>query len=366
VWRFEVGPAWHLRFEGTPEVLAPEPVSAVWVHRFEPRPGERLAVTVTRPEAIAGATFAFESVRQTLAAGRRSTDVTLQIDYRSTQGGRHEIRLPEGSRLREVSADGQPLVLRDQDGRLELPLLPGAHSLQIDWQVDEGYSVATRPGTVALGAPASNVTTTIALPPSRWLLAAAGGGVGPAILYWAELAVFVTLALLLGRLRRTPLATHEWLLVGLGLSTFSWGVLLVFAAWVFALEWRGRWAADVRPWIFDGTQIALALLTLVALGSLLAAIPNGLLGSPDMHVSGSGSHAGQLEWLHDRVDGELPRPVVESVSIWFYKAAMLAWALWLSFALVRWVRWAWAAFSAGRLWQPIRRKPQTGPVPQTG
>ena len=29
---------------------------------------------------------------------------------------------------------------------------------------------------------------------------------------------------------------------------------------------------------------------------------------------------------------------------------MLAWALWLSFALVRWVRTAWEAFTAGRIW----------------
>jgi hypothetical protein len=42
---------------------------------------------------------------------------------------------------------------------------------------------------------------------------------------------------------------------------------------------------------------------------------------------------------------------VVSVSIWYYKAAMLTWALWLSFALVRWVRWAWAAFSAPELWR---------------
>jgi hypothetical protein len=46
------------------------------------------------------------------------------------------------------------------------------------------------------------------------------------------------------------------------------------------------------------------------------------------------------------------------VSIWFYKAAMLAWALWLSFALVRWVRWAWDAFSAQRLWYGRDREPQ--------
>jgi hypothetical protein len=124
--------------------------------------------------------------------------------------------------------------------------------------------------------------------------------------------------------------------------------------------------------VFNATQIVLAILTLVALGSLLAAIPNGLLGSPDMDVTGAGSHAGHLEWFHDRVDQALPRPVAISVSIWFYKAAMLAWALWLSFAVVRWVRWAWDAFGARKLWQrtgglvnPFRRGPVQPQPPAT-
>jgi len=153
--------------------------------------------------------------------------------------------------------------------------------------------------------------------------------------------VFVVVAILLGRIRRTPLATHEWLLVGLGLSTFSWSVLLLFAVWVFALEWRRSWPAQVAPWAFDAVQAGLALLTVAALGSLVAAIPNGLLGAPDMRIDGFESQAGSLAWFHDRIREVLPQPAVVSVSIWFYKAAMLAWALWLSFALVRWVRWAW-------------------------
>jgi len=370
VWRFIVGPSWHVRFAGTPEVIAPEQGGGHWVHHFEPRPGETLTMTATRPIAVEGPTFAFENVLYALTPGRRSTDTRLEIGYRSTQGDRHAIQLPEGARLRQVMADGAPLVIRDQDGRLELPLQPGAHSLQIEWQTDTGVSFAMRPGVVELGASASNVATTIEVPEGRWLLAAAGGGVGPAVLYWAELAVFVALALLLGRLTRSPLPTHEWLLVGLGLSTFSWGVLLLFAVWVFAFEWRRRWLGNVAPWVFNATQIVLAVLTLVALGSLLAAIPNGLLGSPDMHVTGAGSHAGHLEWFHDRVDQALPRPAAISVSIWFYKAAMLAWALWLSFAVVRWVRWAWDAFGARKLWQrtsglvnPFRRGPAQ-PQPQ--
>jgi hypothetical protein len=305
---------------------------------------------VLRPSLVAGATVAFERVRQQVAVGQRSTDTTLDFVYRSTQGGRHTLQLPAGARLQSVLADGQPLAIRDENGQLALPLQPGQHQYALAWQQDGGAGLVTRPGAVGFGAAASNVSTVISVPQSRWVLFATGGGVGPAILYWAELAVFIVVAVLLGRLRRTPLKTHEWLLVGLGLSTFSWSVLLLFAAWVFALEWRRNWTAQAAPWVFNAVQVGLGLLTLAALGSVVSAIPSGLLGMPDMRIDGAGSSAGSLAWFHDRVAQSLPQPAVFSVSIWFYKAAMLAWALWLAFALVRWVLWARDCITAQRLW----------------
>ena len=97
VWQLSVSPLWHIETKGTPEVF---PLGAsnggVWVRQFEPRPGEALELAISRPAGIEGATFAFERVDQHLAVGRRATDVTLQIDYRSTQGGRHVIKLPDG------------------------------------------------------------------------------------------------------------------------------------------------------------------------------------------------------------------------------------------------------------------------------
>jgi hypothetical protein len=41
---------------------------------------------------------------------------------------------------------------------------------------------------------------------------------------------------------------------------------------------------------------------------------------------------------------------VFSVSLWWYKAAMLAWALWLAFALTRWLPFAWRALNVGSFW----------------
>jgi hypothetical protein len=85
--------------------------------------------------------------------------------------------------------------------------------------------------------------------------------------------------------------------------------------------------------------------------SLVSAIPQGLLGVPDMQISSPVIRAEPLSWFSDRSDGLTDSVGVISVSLWFYKAAMLAWALWLSFALLRWLRWAWTAYSRNGYWR---------------
>jgi hypothetical protein len=87
----------------------------------------------------------------------------------------------------------------------------------------------------------------------------------------------------------------------------------------------------------------------------VVAIEEGLLGTPDMQISGNGSYHGVLRWFDDGTTDELPRAFMLSIPMLWYRGAMLAWAVWLALALLRWLRWAWAAFSTGGLWK--RRPP---------
>jgi len=48
----------------------------------------------------------------------------------------------------------------------------------------------------------------------------------------------------------------------------------------------------------------------------------------------------------------LPQAGTVSVPLFIYRLAMLAWSLWLVFALLRWIRWGWGCFSHGGLWRP--------------
>jgi hypothetical protein len=358
VWQFRVSPMWRAEFAGVPAVMPEHPDSGDWTFEYFPRAGETLTVKISRPLGAKGGTLAIDAVRLELSVGKRSTDGALQLSYRSTQGGRQSVRLPEEVRVTSVRIDGKAVPVRPQNGELPLALLPGAHRVQIDWQSSRGAVVRTRVPGIDLQLPSSNVTTLVRMPSDRWVLYAGGSGVGPAILYWGELIVFVVLAIVLGRSRRSPLRSYEWLLLGLGLSTFSWSVLLLFVLWMFVMRWREGFAVEqLSNRKFNLLQAALMLLSFTAVVSLVAAIPFGLLASPDMRVAGVGQYANELSWFNDQSPGVLPTPWVLSLSLWWYKAAMLLWALWLAFALARWLPIAWHALRSGGFWRRTPRAP---------
>lgn len=103
-------------------------------------------------------------------------------------------------------------------------------------------------------------------------------------------------------------------------------------------------------------QLALALLSLIALLFLFYAVEQGLLGLPDMQVAGNNSDAYTLNWYRDHSASTLPRPWLFTAPLWTYRVLMLAWALWLAYSLLNWLRWGWGCYAAGGLWRPRPKK----------
>ena len=191
----------------------------------------------------------------------------------------------------------------------------------------------------------------LTLPQNRWLLGTNGPRLGPAVLYWSELAVLILFALILGRIDWTPLKTWHWLLLGLGFSTFNWPVLGVVVLWLLASGARDQWRTRIPWWRYNTTQVLFAAFTVVALMSIVVSLPGGLLGMPNMQVTGNGSYGNALIWFADRSDSVMPVATAWSVPIWIYKVLILMWALWLSFALLRWLPWVWQCFAKEGFWR---------------
>jgi hypothetical protein len=355
-WRFGVGSIWHAEFTGVPESENLDGPVDARIAEFHPRGGESLTVDASRPAAIAGSTLAFDSVTLDVDYGNRSQTAKLTLDYRSTRGAQHIVRLPAGVDVTRVMLDGVPEPLRADDGALTVPILPGKHSIEIHWRSDGEIGLRTSTPAVDIGAPASNITLQAELPRNRWLLATSGPKLGPAVLYWTELVVLLLFAAILGRTGLTPLETRHWLLLGFGFSTFSWFALGVVVVWLLACGARERWQPDLPALQFNGLQVLIGALSIAALGAIVTALPMGLLGSPDMHVTGNGSLGNLLNWFDDSSQSELPVAAAFSVPMWIYKILILAWALWLSFALLRWLPWVWRCFSSQGYWRPRRSK----------
>ena len=354
VWTFSINPQWHAEFNGLPAVLPDDINAPNWLYTYYPRAGETLAVKLTRPGGAPGSTLAIDSARQWIRYGNRSSDAGLGFEYRSTQGGRHVIDLPEDAVIEQVSLDGQPQQIRPEKGKLSIGLLPGEHKVDIRWRAPRGAGFRSGTEPANLNVNASNVSSSIEMPQDRWtLLAFAGGaGVGPAVLYWGELVAFLVTAWALGRWKRSPLRPHEWFLLGIGLSTLSAAVFATVVVWVLAMSWRATWQPDVSRWRFNLIQSVLALATLIAVSSLVfSGIRYGLFSTPDMGVTGPGSYAGNFVWFRDRTVAALPQPEVISVPLWIYKILIIALALWVVAALVRWLKWAWQSWSAGGYWR---------------
>ena len=349
VWRLVVRSAWRVSFEGVPASQAE--ADAPGGHMtFHPRPGETLALTIAKPQSAEGATLAIDAVQLETTAGERWRNSWLDLAYRSTRGASHVVRLPEDASLAEVSIDDVPVPLPMTAGELDLPIDPGEHTVSIAWRAPNPAGLRVATPVVELGAPASNLTTRIEMP-ARWLLFATGPTLGPAILYWSELIALIAASILLGRFRATPLRWHHWLLLGLGFSTSSWFAFAVVAAWLLAHGTRKSWGADLERTLYNALQIGFGLLTLIAFAAILVGIQSGLLGSPDMSVTGFESSGKQLSWFADKTEGAMPQAAVYSLPMWAYKALILAWALWLSFALMRWLPWVWRCFADGGLWR---------------
>jgi len=358
-WRLVMSPSWHVEFSGLPVILDQIDSSEYYVYSFVPHPGETLTVDVTRPNAIKGQVLAIDSVDLNVNQGTRTSTLALRFKYRSTRGGEHIISLPQSYQLKEVKSDGKLINVQIEQGQLAIPILPGEHKVVIQMRHEGEYSWMFNAPEIDLNAPVSNIETVINVNEQRWVLWANGPLVGPAVLYWGELLVFILLALVASRIKFSPLNTLSWLALGFGLSLNYWGVLVLIVVWFSSLTAASRRPSDINRSLFNFSQLVLFALSIVAIACLIFTVPMSLLSSPSMGIDGNDSYGNHLRWFMDKSSGELPQISVVNISILFYKGIMLAWVIWLSFSVLNWLKWAWARLGEQGFWKsPLKNKPQ--------
>ncbi len=355
IWKLEVSPVWHVAWQGIPVIFNQQNAGA-WMPEWMPWPGESVEIDVSRPEGIAGQTLTLEESTLDVSPGLRFTDVKLALGLRSSLGGQHTFTLPEGAEVQSLSINGQAQAIRQEGRNLTLPLLPGLQTFSIQWQQTGGIGFFFKTPEVNVGIKNVNSEIQVHLSNNRWILFVCGPRMGPAVLIWSLVMVLLFASFALGKSQLTPLKTHEWILLGIGMFQFPEQPVLatlLVVGWLLALSWRKN-KTQMNDAVFNFRQLLLWGWGFTAIIFLFVAISQGLIGYPDMQIAGNGSSTDLLRWFQDRSDSILPRPWVISLPLYVYRLAMLAWALWLAWAFIRWIKWAWACMGEGGFWRKMK------------
>jgi len=359
-WDVQCGVVWHCEPVGITPTSHQSEGHSLWT--FHPWPGEELALTASSPTAATGAFLTIQQATLTLNPGIRLTRAQLQMSIQTSRAVVHAVTIPPSAKLDTVQVDGVAQAVKVDQGRVRFSLSPGVRQVNITWQQNQGLSALFRTPSVNVGAAGVNFRTVIDLPEKRWLLLAGGPAQGPAILVWGYLVLIVSAAWILARLPYAPLSLGQWLLLGLGLTQVPSAAALCVAGWFFVVGSRHKWP-PLTGFRHNLVQLMLVGHTLSFLTVMTVAVYEGLVGSPDMDVSGAGSYGTHLVWFSDRSAGSFAPAWCLNLTIWIWRGFMLAWALWLSRALLGWLKWAWTELTRDKFWAPRTKKKKSPAVP---
>jgi len=354
-WKLDISPIWHVDITGIPEIHHAKQGDE-WLPEWQPWPGEKVTLAISRPQGVAGRTLTIDRSILTIKVGKRIRESELTLNVRSSRGGQHIITLPEHAELASVSINGSLQPIRQQGRKVSLPIVPGTQRIVVKWRVDTSINTHLTVLPVDVGVDNVNNSIRVRMGRDRWVLLTNGPQMGPAVLFWGVLLVVLIGSVIVGRMKESPLRTWQWFLLGAGLILATPIMIIIVAGWLLAMNYRPKLQYVESRLLFNGGQVLLVLLTLVALATLIFALRQGLLGWPDMQISGNGSSAWELRWFQDRASARLPQPWVISVPLLVYRLLMLLWALWLAFSLISWLRDGWHHFTVGGLWREGEKK----------
>jgi hypothetical protein len=348
-WKMDISSMWNMSHKGV-ESEKQVAHNNQLLPTFRPWSDEVLTLKLESIKAVKGKSLTIESSHLNIVQSQRYRDLTLNLKIQSSRAQPYVIDLENVKELSSVTIDKTEHYLKMNNNKLSIPLKGKVQTVVIKWKEEAGIQSVYNFSKISLNKDSVNAKISLHLPQNRWVLWTKGPLLGPAVLLWGVILTVFLFAIILGRVQNTPLKVRDWLLLGVGVSTSSVMIMLPIVAWIFLLRYKEQKADALQGGMRNFIQVLIVIFTIVALATLIGAVSVGLLGNPDMMIQGNNSYGFNLNWYSDRIGEALVQPTVVSVSMWYYRALMLLWAIWISFSLINWLKWAWSVFSSGDMW----------------
>lgn len=339
---------WNYSFEGVVPLDVGESHST-----FIPRSNEVLRVDIQQTQPVPGNSITIDSVNTYHRVDARATASSLRLTILASQPSEIEFTLPEDASVESFQFGGEFQSLPANNVVL-LPVQPGSHQYSIDWNTEHGVSMLYKPPKVSFNQNAVNAHTVIQLPDSRWTVWLAGSSFGTTVAFWSVLIGVLIVSIAISKIPGFALSTRDAVILAIGATLVQLSMLVFVGIWFLAVWLKSRAKEEItRPWLYRTGQVILGGITLLLLYVLLNTIVAALTNDPNMYISGLLSSNHVFAWFSDEIAGVVPTPWVLSFPKWVYFVLILAWSMWLVFALLRWIRDWWQTLKTPVLWVPI-------------
>jgi hypothetical protein len=337
------------------------PISSVGNNRYKTIntwsmwPNEKVDLSFSLPKVIDGITKNVTNLNFTTNWKNDPLVHDVSFSINTSIGGRYVIDFEDKkAEIIGLVVGGRKIEGSIKDGKLALDLFVGENTVNINYKSGTD-SIFYKTPIIKFETAVTNAKFINQLD-KRWLLFAGGGDIRPAVLLWGILIALGLIAVVLGKTLKTPLGIVSWLLLLFGLAQTSLIACLLVVGWLAAYGYRDKLIAlathenvlDAKK--FNRIQVGLGILTGFGLITLISMVAIGLLDNPEIFVLGHQSSSNYLSWYVQSWDGEVKNPWIVSLPISVYRGIMLAWAVWLAFSLMTWLKWMWQEYSKGGYW----------------
>jgi len=356
-WNVEPGHIWNIKFSGIP-MTENKNYKSNYSPRWMPWPEEEVVVDISRPKAVQGSALTLRNASYTAKPGKRLTAHELVLDFQTSLGKVHKIKLDKESLLDEVTINKKSQSLSLDNGILTIPLGVGKQVVKLKWKTNKGMSFSYKTPKIDVGVQGVNLKTKIEMSDSRWVFAVGGPVLGPAILFWGKLIGLIIISFFLSKISWIPMSFTQWGILSLGMTQgFSAGILIVFGFLLFT-AYRNSSEIKLSNGWYNVSQLITIFWTIMSISTFLFIIQSGLLGGPDMGIEGNLSSSYTLNWFSDRFTNTLPQSYVISLPKLAYQISMLLWSIWAAFSIASWSKWIWSGIYVDGFWKKLERKPK--------
>ena len=353
-WKLTCGVIWQCQTQGLHPIIKNPADNPLQTKEWYPWPNERLTIQLQRPKALKGAATTVQSFTYTFNPGKNRAEGEISINLLASRGGSKTLTLPKQAKQIRLWINQKEHYQAHQKHKVNLPLTAGHTHFKVTWEQTWHNQFKQEIPPVHLNQEIVNFTQKVNRSRNRWLLWTQGLAWGPAVLFWGHLALYMILALVLGRVRYFPLKNWEWFIFLVGFTQVSIVFLLLVVLYFGLISYRLHYAPSLKSkYWFNSLQLFIIPCSLAFIGILMMVVGKGLLNHVDMGIHGMESTSYSLKWYTDRLTDTTPSTAIYSLPYWVWQGFMLLWSLWVVNALIRWSQWVWKAWNTGGLWKHL-------------